>query len=72
MSRPVHSPTVRGKPANESRAGAVSGLLAVLASACAMGLGPRALRSDRPDYNEQIIRSADAELLLIERAFDLD
>src|SRR5262245_37613710 len=39
-------------------------VLLVLASGCATGLGPRALRSERPDYNRQIIRSNDAELLL--------
>ena len=39
-------------------------LLAVLASACTTGLGPRAVRSERPDYNQQIVRSGDAELLL--------
>ena len=42
----------------------VLGLLALLASGCATGLGPRALRSERPDYNQQILRSADAEMLL--------
>src|SRR5262245_49663992 len=46
------------------RAGLISALVAVLGSACATGLGPRALRSERPDYNQQIVRSADAELLL--------
>jgi hypothetical protein len=39
-------------------------VVAVLATACATGLGPKALRGERPDYNEQIVRSADAELLL--------
>src|SRR5215475_5823751 len=39
-------------------------LLLVLAGGCATGLGPRAVRSERPDYNRQIIRSNDAELLL--------
>src|SRR5215831_19013090 len=36
----------------------------VLAAGCATGLGPRAVRSERPDYNSQIVRSNDAELLL--------
>jgi len=36
----------------------------VLASGCATGFGPKAVRSERPDYNRQIIRSNDAELLL--------
>jgi len=39
-------------------------LLVLLVSACATGLGPRAVRSERPDYNQQLLRSADAELLL--------
>src|SRR5262249_4487542 len=40
------------------------GVLLVLASSCATGLGPKAVRSERPDYNHQIVRSNDAELLL--------
>jgi hypothetical protein len=40
------------------------GLWALLASGCATSLGPRALRSERPDYNRQIVRSGDAEMLL--------
>jgi hypothetical protein len=40
------------------------GVLALLASGCATGLGPKAVRSERPDYNHQIRRSGDAELLL--------
>jgi hypothetical protein len=46
------------------RAALVSSLLAVLGSACATGLGPKAVRSERPDYNQQILRSADAAMLL--------
>ena len=42
----------------------IPGLLALLVSGCATGLGPKALRSERPDYNQQILRSADAEMLL--------
>lgn len=42
----------------------VSGGLVVLASGCATGLGPRAIRSERPDYNRQIVRSADEQMLL--------
>ncbi len=38
-------------------------LLALLASGCATGFGPKALRSERPDYNQQIVRSTDAEML---------
>jgi hypothetical protein len=39
-------------------------VLALLATGCATGLGARAVRSERPDYNQQIVRSADAEILL--------
>lgn len=39
-------------------------VLALLASGCATGIGPRALRSERPDYNQQIVRSTDTEMLL--------
>jgi hypothetical protein len=46
------------------RAGSIPGLLALLASGCATGLGPGAVRHERPDYNRQIVRSADAEMLL--------
>jgi len=42
----------------------IPSLLALVANACATGLGPRALHSERPDYNQQIVRSADGELLL--------
>jgi hypothetical protein len=42
----------------------IPGLLALLASGCATGLGPGAVRSERPDYNQQIVRSADREMLL--------
>jgi hypothetical protein len=33
-------------------------------SGCTTGLGPYAVRADRPDYNEQIVRSANSEMLL--------
>src|SRR5215510_22694 len=39
-------------------------VLLVLGGGCATGLGPQAVRSERPDYNRQIVRSNDAELLL--------
>jgi hypothetical protein len=39
-------------------------LLAMVASGCATGLAPRALRSERPDYNQQILRSTSEEMLL--------
>jgi len=62
-------PHKRGRNSRSDRAqprhgGAVLGLLALLAGGCATGLGPMALRSERPDYNQQIARSADAEMLL--------
>jgi hypothetical protein len=40
------------------------GVLFTLASGCTTGLGPRAVRTERPDYNRQIVQSTDAELLL--------
>jgi hypothetical protein len=39
-------------------------VLLALASACATGLGAKAVPSERPDYNRQIVRANDAELLL--------
>jgi hypothetical protein len=42
----------------------MSGGVCVLASGCTTGLGPFALRTDRPDYNQQIVRSSDGEMLL--------
>ena len=41
----------------------LGGAIALLGG-CATGLGPRAVRSERPDYNRQIVHSADAEMLL--------
>ena len=46
------------------RTGWITPLLALLASGCTTGFGPRAVRSERPDYNKQIVRSADQEMLL--------
>ena len=40
------------------------GVLLLLASGCATGLGAKAVRTERPDYNRQIVRSNDSELLL--------
>lgn len=51
-------------PTHSLRNVSSAGLLALLASACATGIGPRALRTERPDYNQQIVRSADGEMLL--------
>ncbi len=54
-----------GRPLRTStRAHWLLGLVTLLATGCATGLGPRALRGERPDYNQQIVRSADAEMLL--------
>ncbi|MFO1461952.1 MAG: hypothetical protein U1G08_21430 [Verrucomicrobiota bacterium] len=36
----------------------------LLASGCTTGLGPRAIQSERPDYNQQIVRSSDEQMLL--------
>lgn len=36
----------------------------LLLNGCATGLGPKALRSERPDYNQQIVRSSDEQMLL--------
>src|SRR5258706_3432452 len=40
-----------------------SGLFLVL-SGCTTGFGPKAVRSERPDYNQQIVRSGDEQMLL--------
>jgi len=50
--------------ARSLRTGSAVGVLALIASSCATGLGPQAVRSERPDYNQQIVRSGDAEMLL--------
>jgi hypothetical protein len=42
----------------------IPGVLFAFASGCATGFGPKAGRSERSDYNRQIVRSNDAELLL--------
>ena len=42
----------------------IPGLCVLLGTGCATGLGPAAVRGERPDYNRQIVRSADAEMLL--------
>ena len=39
-------------------------LLALVLGGCATGVGPRAVRSERPDYNQEIVRSGDEQLLL--------
>ena len=46
------------------RAVSALGVVAFIASGCATGFGPQAVRSERPDYNQQIVRSGDAEMLL--------
>jgi hypothetical protein len=46
------------------RAVSAFAVLALIASGCATGFGPQAVRSERPDYNQQIVRSGDAEMLL--------
>ncbi|MFO1477333.1 MAG: hypothetical protein U1F98_11840 [Verrucomicrobiota bacterium] len=39
-------------------------MAALLATGCVTGLGPKAIREDRPDYNQQIVRSGDEQMLL--------
>ena len=39
-------------------------LSAALLAGCATGLGPKAIHSERPDYNQQIVRSGDEQMLL--------
>ncbi len=39
-------------------------LSAVLLGGCATGLGPRAIHSERPDYNQEIARSGDEQMLM--------
>jgi len=41
-----------------------STLLVLLVNGCATGLGPKTIRSERPDYNQQIVRSSDEQMLL--------
>src|SRR5215467_8476306 len=46
------------------RAARIPSLLVLMAIGCTTGFGPKAVRGERPDYNQQIARAADAELLL--------
>src|SRR5215831_16994977 len=39
-------------------------LFSILVSSCTTGLGPYAVRADRPSYNQEILGSGNAELLL--------
>jgi hypothetical protein len=39
-------------------------LLSALVGGCTTGLGPKAVRSERPSYNQQIVRSGDEQMLL--------
>lgn len=43
---------------------AAASLLAVVSSGCTTGLGPKTLRTERPEYNRQLLRSHNAEMLL--------
>ncbi len=60
----VSQPVAREVKRLSFRTVSIPVLLALLASSCATGLGPKALRSERPEYNQQIVRSTDAEMLL--------
>src|SRR5215468_7041708 len=68
--RPQHGPERRSRvgsmrrPQLSLRAVAILVLSGWLASGCATGLGPRAVRRERPDYNREIAHSTDAEMLL--------
>jgi len=42
----------------------IPALLALLASGCATGLGPKTIATERPDYNQQIVRTGDEQMLL--------
>ena len=53
----------RLRPSRQWKALASLGLTALLAG-CATGLGPKAIHSERPSYNEQIVRSGDEQMLL--------
>jgi len=39
-------------------------LLVLAVAGCATGVGPRAVRNERPDYNQEIVRSGDEQMLL--------
>jgi hypothetical protein len=52
------------RPRLSVRAAAILALSGLLASGCTTGLGPRAVRTERPDYNREIVHSSDAEMLL--------
>jgi len=52
-------------PTSIRRRIAIPAVCALVATGgCFTGLGPRAIRSERPEYNQQIVGSADRELLL--------
>lgn len=44
--------------------GCVALVLLLLLAGCTTGLGPKAIRSERPNYNQQIARSGDEQMLL--------
>src|SRR5262249_16827549 len=62
----------RGGPAEQPRerigvrvrSAVFGGVVALASSGCFTGLGPRAIHSERRDYNQEIARSADRELLI--------
>jgi len=43
---------------------AASSTALLLLVGCTTGLGPKAVRTERPDYNQQIVRSGDEQMLL--------
>ena len=70
--RDVNSPTVNPPPParavvrGPARLASPTWLVlpALVFAGCATGVGPRAVRSERPDYNQEIVRSGDEQLLL--------
>jgi hypothetical protein len=42
----------------------IPALLLLLANGCATGLGPKTIRTEQPDYNQQIVHSGDEQMVL--------
>ena len=66
MNLPAVNPLARPVAGGPARLATTAwlALLAVVLAGCATGIGPRAVRSERPDYNQEIVRSGDEQLLL--------
>lgn len=63
---PKVNPPARAVAGGPSRSASSAWLVlpALVLGGCATGVGPRAVRSERPDYNQEIVRSGDEQLLL--------